>query len=336
MKRSVPHLLALSLALCLSAAAFAADTAVPQRPAGYEKKIVTIVCPFAPGGATDNAMRALQPALAKLGVDTIVNNVPGGRSVLGAMEAINAEPDGYSVTTIGSSFAMAWAEGMMDFDWDDVTFITTPTMDSSGFFVRTDAPWKDGKDLMEWIIAHPGEWTVGGSQESHNIMLSDAMKEQLGGKDAIRALNFSGAARPITELLGGHIMGVGAKPADLMSHINSGLIRPIFWFGGETEDPFFKNVTSFNDLGYGKVPPVGDPAASATIMVAAAGLKPEVAKYLQDVFRAAVASDEFQAYAKNAGSIAKPSTPEECLEIAKKLFEIRYEEADLAGLAVEK
>lgn len=336
MKKSSAKLLVASLALCLLGAAAAGETEIPQRPAGYANKPVTIVCPFAPGGATDNAMRALQPILSRLGVETVVNNVAGSRSVVGAMEAINATPDGYTVSTIGSSFASAWAEGMMEFSWDDVTFITCPTMDSSGYFVQADAPWKDGKELIEWIIAHPGEFTVGGTQESHNLMLSDALKEQLGGKDAITPLNFGGAARPITELLGGHIMGVGAKPADLISHIRSGLIRPILWFGGEDKEPFFENVQSFNDLPYGKVVPIGDPAASATIMIAAKGLKPEVAEYLQTVFRMAVASDEFQTYAKNAGSIAKPLTPEECLEVGKKLFDIRYREALAAGLAEER
>lgn len=335
MKKLYVKLLALCMALCLFGAAVAED-AIPQRPEGYANKTVTIICPFAPGGAIDNSLRALQPILSKLGVDTIVTNVTGSNGVVGAMEAINATPDGYTVSTVGPAFVAAWTQGLVEFDWDNVTFITRSTMDTNAIFVRTDAEWKNADELVKWMIAHPGEFTVGmaGSNQALNLLISQALEAELKGGDAMNILGFDGASRAATELIGGHILGATGKLADYISHINSGLIRPVMSLAA-TELDIFPGIQTFNGLPYPDSLPTGDPAGNATFVVASPDLKPEVAEYLQKVFFMAVNSPEYQEYALKAGSVAIALTPEECRPAAEAFYDFKYREGVATGLIEE-
>ena len=78
--KTFPFLGASALALSLVAAA-------PAWSAGYPERVVTIVVPYAPGGATDASARIVAQALAKqTGGNFIIENAPGAGTTIGAAE----------------------------------------------------------------------------------------------------------------------------------------------------------------------------------------------------------------------------------------------------------
>jgi len=74
----------------------------------YPNRPITLVVPFPPGGATDILARVLSEALpAKLGQPVIVENRPGGSTIIGVMSSLRAPPDGYTVlVSANSSFTV--------------------------------------------------------------------------------------------------------------------------------------------------------------------------------------------------------------------------------------
>ena len=61
----------------------------------YPAKPVRIVVPFPPGGQTDIQARAIAQKMNQaLNVPVIVDNKPGGSSIIGAREVQRAAPDG--------------------------------------------------------------------------------------------------------------------------------------------------------------------------------------------------------------------------------------------------
>jgi tripartite-type tricarboxylate transporter receptor subunit TctC len=74
----------------------------------YPNRAITLVVPFPPGGATDILARVLSEALpAKLGQSVIVENRPGGSTIIGVMSSLRAPPDGYTVlVSANSSFTV--------------------------------------------------------------------------------------------------------------------------------------------------------------------------------------------------------------------------------------
>ena len=68
-----------------------ADDAYPSRP-------ITLISPYAPGGASDFLARTLAEALrVRLQQPVIVQNAPGAGGAIGSIQASKAKPDGYTL-----------------------------------------------------------------------------------------------------------------------------------------------------------------------------------------------------------------------------------------------
>jgi len=90
------------LALCFAGAVMPAPAfaAWPDRP-------VTIVVPFAPGGANDVVVRLIQGPLGDaLGQPIIVENRGGAGGSIGIGQVAHAKPDGYTLLMAATGFAV--------------------------------------------------------------------------------------------------------------------------------------------------------------------------------------------------------------------------------------
>ena len=64
----------------------------------YPNRAITLVVPYAPGGASDLLARTLAEALrVRLKESVIVQNVGGAGSVVGSLQVAKARPDGYTL-----------------------------------------------------------------------------------------------------------------------------------------------------------------------------------------------------------------------------------------------
>ena len=88
---------AAALALCLALAALPVRAEYPVRP-------ITLIVPFAAGGANDLVARLLAGRLGPiLGQTVIVENRPGGGTVIGTAAVARAKPDGYTILLVSAA-----------------------------------------------------------------------------------------------------------------------------------------------------------------------------------------------------------------------------------------
>src|SRR3954466_8455486 len=82
--------------------AFVAGTVRAQ--ATFPSKAIRIILPYAPGGSTSVIARVLSPKLTEVwGQQVIIDNRPGGNTIIGSEALVRAPPDGYTLLLVTST-----------------------------------------------------------------------------------------------------------------------------------------------------------------------------------------------------------------------------------------
>jgi len=141
-------------------AATALGVALPTMVlAAFPERPVTILVPFAPGGANDVVVRAIQQPLAEaLGQPIVVENRGGAGGSLGTGYAARQKPDGYTILMAATGFAVnpslyekVYYDPLKDFE--PVAEVTTfPVI----YAVRPDTGVKSMKELIAYAKKRAG------------------------------------------------------------------------------------------------------------------------------------------------------------------------------------
>jgi len=193
------HTLGLTVGFGLAAPALA-QPGWPTRP-------VTLLVPFAPGGASDIAARAFSTRLAeRSGQPVVVENRPGANGQLAARMLARATPDGYTmmVGSIGvfALNAVLYRKPGYDplTDFAPVTLaVTTPNV----LVVNPQvAPVRDLPELVAWMKARPRGVFYATSGIGSSPHLTMELFNQMTGTEATHVPSRGGAAAVMDQLAG--------------------------------------------------------------------------------------------------------------------------------------
>lgn len=123
----------------------------PGRAQAFPNRPVRFVVPYAPGGSTDTSARLAAARLsAILGQQVIVDNRPGGGTIIGTEIVAKSKPDGYTILLTPGALAVNAAFGIKlpyDVDKDLVPvmgFVDLPLL----LAANNDAPFKTMAELV--------------------------------------------------------------------------------------------------------------------------------------------------------------------------------------------
>ena len=197
----------------------------PEAPK-FPTKNVELIVPFAAGGGTDSAARALaNSAKDKLGQSVVVVNKTGGGGAVGMNEGMKAKPDGYSVTMVTVELVTLKHLGLAQLDYQGFEPLIRVNMDPSAITVRSDAPWKTLKEFLDYAKANPGKVKVGNSGPGGIWHLAAASLEQKADVKFNHVPYSGGAAPAILALLGGNIDAVAVSPAEVDNNVRAGKLK---------------------------------------------------------------------------------------------------------------
>ena len=192
----------------------------------YPTKPIRLIVPFPPGGTVDIIARLLTPRLAQeFGQQFIVDNRPGGGSSIGAEIAARANPDGYTVIVVASSYAANAA--IYKLPYDPVTGIAPVTLITTGLFVAAVSPSLKATNLKEFIElarAKPGTINFGSPGNGSAPHLAIALFQQMTKTEMVH-IPYKGDAPAIIDLIGGQIQLYFGGPLVLSPHLNAGRLR---------------------------------------------------------------------------------------------------------------
>src|SRR5205814_2266827 len=142
----------LMLRRIFAAAVLALAATAAGAQAKYPAKPIHIIVPFAPGGGSDFIARFTAQRLTDaLGSQVIVENRPGAGGLLGIEQGVKAEPDGYTLTLIASSYTVNAA--LYPLKYDPIADITPVVQISQGPMTVVANPKFPAKTLQELIAA---------------------------------------------------------------------------------------------------------------------------------------------------------------------------------------
>lgn len=195
----------------------------------FPSKSVRLVVPFPPGGAVDLLARTLgQPLSRAMGQNVIVENRPGGNTVIGAELVARAPADGHTVLLMAPSFTInPFVRSKLSYDTlRDFAGVTRIASNPLVISVHPSLPVKTVKDLVALARARPGELTfatasIVGGQRIAAELFRDAAR--------INIVNvpYNGGAPAATAVMGGHTTLLVANVSETAPHIASGRLRGV-------------------------------------------------------------------------------------------------------------
>lgn len=262
-----------------AAAAAATAAALPTaRAQSFPSRPIRLICPWTAGGTTDIVMRSwAESATRILGQTVVIDNKPGAGGTLGAVELVNAKPDGYTLSQLPQSVFRIPHMQKVQFDTArDFTWIICMTGYTFGLVVRADSPIKTVKDLVDFAKAKPGEFTYGSPGVGTSPHLA---VEEFAAKAGIKLQHvpFKGVADGMQALIGGHTMG-HSDSTGWAPQVEAGRLRLITTYGSKRTKKW-STVPTLNELGYETV------SDSPFGVCGPKNMDPAIVKALHDAFR---------------------------------------------------
>jgi len=189
--------------LLLGAAARAEDAGnYPNRP-------VTMIVPFAPGGASDFVARIIQPGVSQiLGQQIVVDNRLGAAGIVGTEVAARAAPDGYTafLGNVGTiSINPAVYSSMRIRPDKDLAPVSICADTPSILITRPDFPANTVSELVSYVKANQGKVSFASPGSSTLNRLEMEVFKKDAGLDMVHVPYKGGAAPAVTDVLGGHV-----------------------------------------------------------------------------------------------------------------------------------
>lgn len=196
-----------TLRLLMSWLLLAAAFAAPSRAAEFASQPLRIVVPFAPGGGTDVVARLLAERLAPvLGTTVLVDNRPGGNSVIATRAVAGAAADGHTLllTTDIHAINAAYAANLPYDTLRDFTPVAQLTTSPLMLLAHPSAGVRTLPELVAAAKAQPGRLSFGSLGTSSPHFLGFAWFKKMAGIDIID-VPYKGGGQALVDLLGGQV-----------------------------------------------------------------------------------------------------------------------------------
>jgi len=223
-----------TLRLLAAAVACGATFATAQeKPADYPNRPIRIIVPVVPGGGNDTVARAVgQMITERWGQSVVIDNRPGGGTVVATELAAKAPPDGYTVFSATNTVILLGAMKRVSFDirkaFDPIAIMT-----SQPYILITNLslPVKSVKELIEYSKSKE-PITYGSSGVGTIVHLGMEQLAQLSGARLLH-VPYKGTAQALTSVMGGEVHSVPASAISGITAMKTGKVRALAVMGLE-------------------------------------------------------------------------------------------------------
>ncbi len=273
----------------------------------YPSKPVRIIVAQAPGGASDQLIRALAQKLSdSLGQQFLIDNRPGAGGNIGAEIASKAPPDGYTLFMVSAPHAVAPSlYRKLGYDLAaDFTPITLIASEALCATVHPSLPAKSVREFVAFLKKRPGQVSYGSTGNGAVNHLATELFKSRAGVDMVH-VPYKGSAFAIPDAISGLVPVLFANVTPLRPHIQSGRLRALAVTSKERVRSL-PEVPTIDESGY-----PGYEAINWFGLVAPARTPDDAIRKLNAGIRQAAALPDIRAQYDSSGANQMIGTPEE-------------------------
>jgi len=230
---------------------FSAASCGPASAQAFPDRPLTLIVPFAAGGAADTTGRIMADAMAKhLGQSIVVENVAGAGGATGSARGKNAKPDGYTIglghmgthaAPVGINPKLAY-DPRQDFDYLGLVS-TTPNI----VFVRKDFPANTLAEFAAHAVAKGKDLKMGHSGIGAASHITCIQLFQIIGTEPTY-VSYRGFGQTINDILSGSIDGSCDLVASVSGQVQSGSVKA-FAVATPERSPVIPDVPTAKEAG---------------------------------------------------------------------------------------
>jgi tripartite-type tricarboxylate transporter receptor subunit TctC len=239
----------LAAARVLTAGALIAFAASALAQGDYPNRPVRLVSGYAPGGTTSLVGRLIGQKLTESwGQQFILDNRPGGGTLIGAEIVAKAQPDGYTLMLVDSVHVLAPLLLKAPYDpIRDFTPIATVAQGELVLLLHPSLPAGNLTDFIAYAKARPGKLhyasaAIAGAQHLATEMFNVATGIQT------QHVPYKGAGPALIALVAGEVNMYFATIATGTPHVKAGRVKAIA-VTGKRRSPLLPDVPTFEETG---------------------------------------------------------------------------------------
>lgn len=217
-----PTILLLGAALATLPMCTAAAQSYPQRA-------LRMMVAIGAGGGTDTVARIVSQKLSEqLGVPVVVENRPGGGTVIGTEVVTKSAPDGYTLMTASPELSIN-PSLQPKLPYDTLKDLAAVTQLTTGqYFISThpSVPVKRIEELVALARTKPGQLTYGSSGNGSANHLGGVLLQHMTNTRLIH-VPYKSAAQAATALMSGEIDFMMSSTTAAMAAIKAGRLRAL-------------------------------------------------------------------------------------------------------------
>jgi tripartite-type tricarboxylate transporter receptor subunit TctC len=200
-------------------------------PQSWPAKPVRVIIPYPPGGGAEAAARFLANHFTQaFGQSFVIDNRPGGNTVIGAEAAAKAPADGYTLfITGGSTMSVQPLVFGSKLPYDPLgDFAPVTQVSHFPFFLFVPASIKVNTlaELVAYVKARPGQVSYASNGTGLLSHLGMEVLKQATGMDLLH-VPYKGFGPALPDLLSGRVSAMMADIAPVRSHLQAGTLKAL-------------------------------------------------------------------------------------------------------------
>jgi tripartite-type tricarboxylate transporter receptor subunit TctC len=277
------------LVLLLGGTAASAQTApAPVDPDNYPNRTIRYVVPYPPGGFNDTLARIVSQKLSEAwGVPVVVENRPGGGTLIGTEGVAKAAPDGYTLLGVAFPFG-ANPSIYKNLPYDtvkDFTPLILAGQTQNLLVIKPSMPINSVKELIDYARKNPGKVSYGSTGIGSSNHLSMELFKSMAGIDIVH-VPYKGSAPMVNDLLGGHIDTAFDNTPNVLPQVKADKLRAL-GVSSKTRSALAGNLPTVSEAGV--------PGYEVTVwfgIVGPTGMRPEIVQKLNAEMNAILKMDD--------------------------------------------